>query len=367
MSKTWRFLDLPTESYAQSTMALAPALARARKENLVPDTMALFTFGGPSLVMGYYISPDSDVDLAYCQSQKIDIKRIPTQGLIFGHEGYILTGLYIDRSFLPEDMTEGYRKLNEGVAREIERRWGLRARHRPLNDLEIEIDGKWKKIGPQALTFDGDIAVQRLGLTVSPLPIRLVERAIVPPPEKFADKEAKSVAERVGSLEEALGRPVSLDEAREMMLKAVEETFEVVLNPGTLTEREQQFQKYFQEQYDNEEWFYAKSVKRRFADLPSGTTMSQFVYKVSGGPLIRINLCILNDQIYDILITGNMQPARREMPEDLEAVLRKSPAREAAIEKNLRKEWQDKKMVIAGARVEDFISAVSGALKKITP
>ncbi|MBA4395671.1 MAG: hypothetical protein C0407_19130 [Desulfobacca sp.] len=317
--------------------------------------------------MGYYISPDSDVDLAYCQSQNITIKRIPTQGLIFGHEGYILTGLYIDRSFLPEDMTDGYRKLNEGVAREIERRWGLRARHRPLNDLEIEIDGKWKKVGPQALSFDGQIAVQRLGLTVSPLPIRQVERAIVPPPEKFVDKEAKSVAERVGSLEEALGRPVSLVEAKEMMVKAVEETFEISLSPGTMTETEHGFQKDFQEQYDNEQWFFAKSVKRRFAGFPSGTRVSQFVYKVSGGPLIRVNLGTREDRIVDILITGNMQPARREMPEELEAVLREAPAQEGAIERILRKAWQDKKMVIAGARVEDFISAVSGALKRINP
>lgn len=360
--KTWRLLDLPTDSYAESTMSLAPALARARKEKRVPDTAAVFSFQRPGIVMGYYISPDSDVDLDFCKKHDIVIKRIPTQGLIFGHEGYILTGLYIHRTFLPEDMTEGYRKLNEGVAREIERRWGIRARHRPLNDLEIEIGGKWKKIGPQALTFDGEIAVQRLGLTITPLPISLVEKAITPPPEKFADKEAKSVAERVGSLEEALGRTVSSAEAKEMMIRALEETFEIALKPGELTDTEKEFQRSFLEQYDNDQWFFAKSVQRRFANLPAGAKMSEFVYKVSGGPLIRVNLCLREGRINDILFTGNMQPSRREMPEEIEDVLRNAPAQKDEIEKILRKEWPARGWVIAGARVDDFVAVVSGAL-----
>ena len=69
---------------------------------------------------------------------------------------------------------------------------------------------KWKKIGPQALTFEGDIAIQRLGLTVKPLPITWWKKPSPHPRKNSADKAAKSVAERVGSLEEALGRPVSI-------------------------------------------------------------------------------------------------------------------------------------------------------------
>jgi lipoate---protein ligase len=364
MSETWRFLDLPCHSYAESTMALAPALVRARKENLVADTAAIFSFSGPSLVMGYYISPDEDLDLPFCRDHGIVVKRIPTQGLIFGHEGYILTGLYVHRRFLPEVMTDGYRKLNEGVARELKRRWGLRARHRPLNDLEIEIEGQWKKIGPQALTFDGDIAIQRLGLTVKPLPIDLVEKAITPPPEKFADKAAKSVAERVGSLEEALGRLVPLNEAKAVMQQALEETFGITLVPGTLTESEQGFEKGYREAYDNEQWFYAKSVRRHFSHLPAGSRVSQFVYKVSGGPLIRIHLSLLDGRINEILFTGNMQPARREAPEEMEAALHQTPATEDSVSRVLRTVWQEKGMVIGGAHVEDFIAAVNGALIK---
>ncbi len=365
MERTWRLLDFHTDSYAESTMALSPALAKARKEGLVPDTVAIFSFRWPSVVMGYYISPDFDVDLDFCSRHEIAVKRIPTQGLIFGHHGYILAGLYVNRRFLPEEMAEAFRKVDEGIAGRIEKEWGLRARHRPLNDLEIEIGGKWKKIGPHSLSFDGEIAVERVGLTITPMPMDLVEGALVPPPEKFADKEAKSISERVGSLEEGMGRPVSLSEAKGMMIRALEETFGVSLKPGEITESEREFQRSFSRMYDNDEWFFQKSTGIRFSQLPPGARVSQFVYKVSGGPMIRVNLGIHEDRICEILFTGNMQPSRREMPEEIEQALRNAPARQVDVEGTIRKVWEEKKVVVAGARVEDFIAAVSGALRAI--
>jgi lipoate-protein ligase A len=366
MAKAWRLLDLPTDSYAESTMALSPALMKARKEGLVPDTVAVFSFRHPSVVMGYYISPDFDVDLEFCRDNAIVVKRIPTQGLIFGHQGYILMGLYVHRQFLPADMGEAFRKLNEGVARGIENKWGIRARHRPLNDLEIEVGGKWKKIGPHSLAFEGEIAVQRVGLTITPMPMDLVQKALIPPPEKFADKEAKSIAERVGSLEEGLGRAVSIPEAKAMAIRALEETFEVTLEPGQTTEAEKEFRQSYRQMYDNDEWFFQKSTRRRFAQLPPRAKVSQFVYKVSGGPILRVNLAVLEDHVLDILITGNMMPSRREIPEEIEQALRSAPATEAESEKIIRQEWERKKMIVAGARVEDFIAAVWGALRALS-
>ena len=366
MAKAWRLLNLPTDSYAESTMALSPALMKARKEGLVPDTVAVFSFRRPSVVMGYYISPDFDVDLEFCKTHDIAVKRIPTQGLIFGHQGYILTGLYVHRHFLPADMPEAFRKLNQGIAGRIEKEWGLRARHRPLNDLEVEIGGKWKKIGPHSLAFEGEIAVQRVGLTITPMPMDLVAKALIPPPEKFADKEAKSVGERIGSLEEGLGRPLSIADTQVMVIRALEETFDVTLEPGEITEAEKEFRKSYHRMYDNDEWFFQKSTRRRFAELPPGAKVSQFVCKVPGGPILRVNLSAVEGRILDVLITGNMMPSRREIPEEIEQALRSAPATEAEIDAIIRQEWERKKMVVAGARVEDFITAVSGALRALS-
>ncbi len=365
MKTTWRLLDLFTESYGESTMALSPALLRARKEGLSPDTLAVFSFRRPSVVMGYYISPEEDVDLDFCRRNDIAVKRVPTQGLIFGHTGYLMAALYIHRKFLPPEMPEIFRRVNEGIARRIEKQWSVPARHRPLNDLEVEIRGKWKKIGPHSLAFDGEVAVDRVGLTVTPVPMDLASGAIVPPPEKFADKEAKSLAERVGCVEEALGRRVPLWEAKEMMIAALGETFGVDFQREEITEKEEEYRRSFSRLYDNDEWLLAKASRKRFSSLPAGAQASRFVCKVPGGPLIRVHLAVERGRISDILLTGNMQPSRREMPEEMERALHQIPAGETGVEEALRKVWGEKKMEIAGARVEDFIGAVCGALKAI--
>ena len=167
-----------------------------------------------------------------------------------------------------------------------------------MNDLEIEINGKWKKIGPQSLAFNGEIAVERLGLTVTPIPMHLAEKAIIPPPEKFADKEAKSISERVGSLEEGLGRPVSIAEAKGMMIRAVEETFGVTLHPGEITEPEKEYRGPLA-MYDKDEWFFAKSTRgvsptfpreRRFPSSftrsPGGLSSGSILYFPGAGSTI---------------------------------------------------------------------------------
>jgi hypothetical protein len=205
-----------------------------------------------------------------------------------------------------------------------------------------------------------------VGLTITPMPMDLVQKALIPPPEKFADKEAKSIAERVGSLEEGIGRPVSIWETKAMAIRALEETFEVNLEPGEISEAEKEFGQSYKQMYDNDEWFFQKSTRRRFAQLPPGAKVSQFVYKVSGGPIFRVNLGVLEGLILDILITGNMMPFRREIPEEIEQALRSAPATVAEIEKIIRQEWEKKKMIVAGARVEDFITAVSGALRALS-
>ncbi|HXZ38056.1 MAG TPA: hypothetical protein VEL68_18675, partial [Thermodesulfobacteriota bacterium] len=142
--------------------------------------------------------------------------------------------------------------------------------------------------------------------------------------------------------------------------------FDVTLAPGEITEAEKEFRQSYHRMYDNDEWFFQKSTRRRFAQLPPRAKFSQFVYKVSGGPILRVNLAVLEDQVLDVLITGNMMPSRREIPEEIEQALRSAPAMEAEIEKIIRQKWEKEKMIVAGARVEDFITAVSGALRALS-
>jgi len=53
MDKTvWRLLEMDVNSYAEATMSLSPAIARACAEGAVPETLAMFTHRKPSIVIG---------------------------------------------------------------------------------------------------------------------------------------------------------------------------------------------------------------------------------------------------------------------------------------------------------------------------
>jgi len=103
-----------------------------------------------------------------------------------------------------------------------------------------------------------------MGLTISPIAYDVVEMALPGPAEKYSDKEAKSVSERIGSLEQALSQRIEIDEVKEVVKGAHCEFFRIELAPGDLSEIEKHYEGELSNRYDNEAWFWANSVAKRF-------------------------------------------------------------------------------------------------------
>ena len=108
VGKRWRYLDLYVHSYADATMCINPAIARAKGEGLVPDTIAVYSHRKNSVIVGRQNDPEVDIDLSFCRERKIIAKRVPTPGTVFGHSGYIIAGFYMPRNLLPESIGEAF-------------------------------------------------------------------------------------------------------------------------------------------------------------------------------------------------------------------------------------------------------------------
>jgi len=301
---TWRLLEMDVNSYAEATMSLSPAIAKACEHGEAPETLVLFTHRQPSIVMGRQNDPAVDINYDYCLREEITVKRVPTPGTIFGHPGYIMNALYIHRSRLSGSMGDVFATINNQLANAFTRKWGVDARHRPLNDLEVIIDGDWKKIGPFSISFFGPLMCCRVGLTITPIPFDVVEASMPGPPEKFSDKKAKSVSTRVGSLTDALGRDVNVDEVKEVVKNAYSELFQVKFEEGSLSELEKEYERQFLNLYDNEDWFWANSVSKRFPEIPAGASLYEHVQKIPGGPLIRARVLKTDTKLIDCSLTG---------------------------------------------------------------
>ncbi|MBW1923867.1 MAG: lipoate--protein ligase family protein [Deltaproteobacteria bacterium] len=360
-----RLLLLEVDSYATATMSLSPAMARAREEGKVPETLAMFSHRRPSIVMGRQNDPEVDVRSPYCLQEGITVKRVPTPGTIFGHPGYIMNVLYMDRDRVPESIPDIFALINRRVARAFFEAWGLRARHRPINDLEVETGEEWKKVGPFSISFFGSCVCCRMGLTITPIPYDLVERTMPGPPEKFADKKAKSVSQRVGYLEEALGRPVEIGEVQEVVRDALGDLFGFRFERGDLTDLEKRYEQELLDRYDNDEWFWANSIGRRFPEIPAGAALHEFVKKMPQGPLVRARVLAKGAHILDCSLTGwyhGMRPL--DALERIEAALQGKSAHPEDILQAVEGVCQREGIQIDGCSPSDFQATVLEALEQ---
>ncbi len=215
----WRFLKLTFSSYARAALYM-PTILDLRSENKIPNTLAMISFEKPAVCLFYYNDPDKEIDLDFCQHHDIEVGRRDTGGSPYWMDsGTIAVILCFDRQEVddfPISLPEAYRYLIEACANYFSRKFSIPFLYRPLNDLEV----RGRKIAGHTLTFQGNICRFTAGPQILPSRLDLMTQTLRPLPEKFADKEAKSIAERITNFQDVLGRSPSFEEIYEAYQQA---------------------------------------------------------------------------------------------------------------------------------------------------
>lgn len=336
----WRFLEINWITYAE-TAIYRPVLMRARSEGIVPDTVSFCTFPRPSLITPFFNDPEKDINLNFCRERGIPVYRtIASGGPIFGDTGYIFTFLHIARGNpkIPPDAEKMFEKTLTGVAKGISEYFEIECRFRPINDVEIECDdGIWRKVGPSSCFYEEKAIQMGSGIQVKKPDVDLIASAITPPAQKFADKQAKTIQERITYLEKVVGRSIDLQEIKRIYIDQIEKVFDVQLEQGKLTEKEESYYKEMEKEYTSEEFFMERS-ERKFGVIPSGIIRKIGHFKVPGGPLVRIITLIKEKVIWDILISGTIHasPLRPTSPiHEIEKTLKGQPIDEKLFESKI--------------------------------
>jgi lipoate-protein ligase A len=326
----WRFLEVHWLTYAE-TAIYRPVLMRAVSEEVVPDTVSFCTFARPSMVLNFFNDPDKEIDLDFCRQGGIPVCRvISSGGPIFGDTGYIFTFLHVKRNNpkIPPNAQKMFEKTLTGVARGISESFKIACRFRPLNDVEVRCeDGVWRKIGPSSCVYEEKAIQMGSGIQVKEPDTDLISRAIPTAPEKFMDKEAKSVQERITYLERVVGRDIKLDELREIYKESIEKIFHVTLYSGEFTEKEKSYYGEMEEAFTSDEFLMERS-ERKFGRVPAGVTRKAIQFKVPEGPFVRIIALTNGERIRRILISGTIHasPLRPTSPiHEIERALEGQP------------------------------------------
>ena len=314
----WRFLEINRLTYAE-TAIYRPVLMRARSEGIVPDTVSFCTFPRPSMITTFFNDPEKDINLHFCREKEIPVFRtIASGGPIFGDRGYIFTFLHLarDNPKVPLNAEKMFEKTLIGIASGISEYFDVECRFRPLNDVEIKCDdGIWRKIGPSSCFYEEKAIQMGSGIQVKQPDVNLIASAITPPAEKFADKQASTIQERITYLEKLVGRSIDLKEIKEIYIKQIQRVFDVELVPGELTAKERDYYREMEKEYTSDEFFMERS-ERRFGKIPSDVVRRMIQFKVPEGPLIRIITLVKDNRIWDLLISGaiHASPLRPTSP-----------------------------------------------------
>jgi len=337
----WRFLEVDWLTYAE-TAIYRPVLMRAISEGLVPDTVSFCTFPKPSLALNYFNDPDKEISLDFCRQRGIPVYRvIASGGPIFGDTGYSFTFLHIrrDNPKIPPDAPRMFEKTLTGVAAGISQHFSVKCRFRPLNDLEVESDdGMWRKIGPSSCFYEDKAIQMGSGLQTKQPDVGLITGAIHAPPEKFVDKQAKSVQERITYLEKAVGRSIDLEEIKGIYRNQIERVFEVELYSGELTQKEKGYYREMEREYTSDEFLMERS-ERKFGAIPPDVTRKVIQFKVPEGPFVRIVTLTRENRVSDILISGmiHASPLRPTSPiHEIEKALKGQPVSEELFESKIK-------------------------------
>lgn len=251
MSEAWRLIDMRVED-APTQMAIDEAIAYARVKEGNPNTVRLYRWKPSAVSVGYFQSLEKEVDLEACRRMGVDlIRRITGGGAVYhDYNGEITYSLVApdDDKRIPRDILESYRVICGAIVTGLGG-IGVDCEFKPINDI---IAGD-RKISGNAQTRRHGVVLQH-GTILVDSDIRTMFQVLRVSEAKISDKLIKAVEDRVTNIRRYLGRFVPFDEVRHALISGFEETFDISLIPGKLTDYEDWLVEEYKERYSSWDW-----------------------------------------------------------------------------------------------------------------
>ena len=220
-------------------------------------TLRLYSWEPACLSLGH-AQPFSDIDVERLRARGWEMVRRPTGGRAILHTDEVTYSVIgpVDEPRLAGSVLESYNRLACALLQAV-RSLGLDARSKPLSlgmtggnghspnpvcfevpsAYEITVDGK-KLIGSaQARRKEGVLQHGSLPLVGD---LRRITAALVFPDEASRKEAAERLVTRATTIQTALGRDVSWDEAAQAIIRGFERELGLRLEPGDLSQSEQQ-------------------------------------------------------------------------------------------------------------------------------
>ena len=305
-------------------IALDQALIELHKAGRSPDTVRFLRFL-PSALVGRHQALSRELKLDTCRATGVGVvRRITGGGAIYLDEGQVGWELVLSRRRLPRPTLGDYtRDICEAVAHGLSKSFGIDARFRPRNDIEV---GGRKLCGTGGF-FDGDTLIYQGTVLVDVDPARMMACLNVPA-AKLAKRDLDAPEARVVTLKALLGGEApDVFAVHQAVLLGLSSKLGIEMRPGmTSAEEEAEARRLHDEEIGTEE--FVRSI-----DDPGGGDVHS-ASRTGAGGTVTAYLRTEGDgearRIREALVTGDFFVTPPRMVFDLEAALRGVPVSEVA-------------------------------------
>jgi len=236
----WRMLDCSSKHPAMN-LAIDEAILRCLLEDRSPDTVRLWQ-NPPTVVIGCFQNPKSEVNIAACKKLGISIvRRVSGGGAVYHDYGNLNYSLIVHKPSLRahlDDVEKSYDLFCSGVIEGL-RTLGIHAYNRKG---DIMIGGKKVSGSAQHRLYD---AILHHGTLMVDVDLVMLARTL-----GLSDPERHLI-----NLRDVLPHEVPLSRIKRNIIGGFEKRLNMKLRKGTLTPRERQIAKnLYEAKYSKRDW-----------------------------------------------------------------------------------------------------------------
>ncbi len=251
-------------------MAVDEAIARMAGQGRVPPTLRFYAWDPPCISLGRH-QPIADIDVDKAKAHGLDVVRRPTGGRAILHVDEITYSVAgpADEPRLRGMVMDCYLRLSEGLTRGLERlgvhvyKADASARAGPdVSAACFEVPSAYEILTVDGRKIVGSAQVRKREwvLQHGAIPLygdiaRLVDYLALDEEVRHALRDA--LTRRATSIERALGRTVTFEEAARALAQGFSDALNVEFTEGTLTPEEQELARTLEaEIYTQTDWTY---------------------------------------------------------------------------------------------------------------
>jgi len=268
----------------------------------------------PYVSIGYFQEARAEIDLAYCEQNRLPvIRRHVGGGAVLLDSNQLFFHVMLPREKaadmgLPHSLEKRFAYLAKPVILAYNK-LGINASFRPVNDIHVN----GRKIGGTGVGEIND-GIVFAGSMMFDFDTELMARVLNLPDAKMRDKVAGTMNDYMTTMKKELGKFPKLEDVGEALLTSFEEIFHITLIPSMPTGDELDSIYHWDNTLSSDAWLNAiqhNPKPNKDVKISASVRVLQAAHKAPGG-LIRATVRTIDDVIDQMQISGDFPMSPQE-------------------------------------------------------